>query len=82
MGDVAVYVVFGRDTGSGGTGRGTDTELPYWAGLLPSRAGRGRGARIAVAYREIGPRWCAMALPILPSFTDVEVHHVHATQLE
>ena len=51
-GPVAVYVAFSRDTGSGEGHAGREAELPYWAGLLPSRAGRGRRAKIAVAHRE------------------------------
>jgi hypothetical protein len=51
-GPVAAYVAFSRDTGSGEGRVGLEAELPYWAGLLPSRAGRGRKVKIAVASRE------------------------------
>lgn len=50
MGDPAVYVALGG--GPAGRRAGLEVQVPYWAGLLPPRAGRGRRAKIAVAHKE------------------------------
>ena len=75
--DVAVYVALGggpvRDGAQDSkrsclTGRGC-------AHLVREEVG---GQRSLWPTGRIGPRWRAVALPILPGFTDVEGHLVHA----
>ena len=78
--DVAVYVALGGPVRGGAhgakrsclTGRGTfhlvREEVGAQRSLLPTE--------------RPGPCWRVVTLPILPSFTDVEAHHVRTMQLE